>query len=173
MGAFIASHYQHVLDTLLVDKGFEFAILLEDDMVLSPDFLQFFEQLAPLLHADPSLWCISSWNDNGFEHLVSDKDVAKVHRSSFFPGLGWMIHKSVWQEIRDRWPPDHWDHGMRIDSIHRGRQCLYPEISRNHNIGAEGANLNPVEFNRFLDKIAFAGQPDVFLGDVSRLTLRN
>lgn len=33
------------------------------------DFLEYFEATAPLLDADPSLWCISSWNDNGFAAL--------------------------------------------------------------------------------------------------------
>ena len=34
-------------------------------MLFSPDFFYFFEAAAMLLEADPSLWCISSWNDNG------------------------------------------------------------------------------------------------------------
>ena len=38
------------------------AILVEEDMVLSPDFLTLFEATAPLLDADPSLYCVSSWS---------------------------------------------------------------------------------------------------------------
>ena len=34
-------------------------------MLFSPDFLALFEATGPLLELDPSLWCISSWNDNG------------------------------------------------------------------------------------------------------------
>ena len=34
-------------------------------MLFSPDFFHFFESTAVLLEADPSLWCVSSWNDNG------------------------------------------------------------------------------------------------------------
>jgi len=33
------------------------AILIEEDMVLSPDFLVLFEKTAPLLDSDPSLMC--------------------------------------------------------------------------------------------------------------------
>ena len=41
----------------------------QEDMIVSRDFGLFFEALAPLLE-DPSIWCISAWNDNGFHHLV-------------------------------------------------------------------------------------------------------
>lgn len=38
---------------------------VQDDMQLSPDFFSYFEATAPLLDADPSLFCVSSWNDHG------------------------------------------------------------------------------------------------------------
>ncbi len=34
-------------------------------MELAPDFFSYFEALHPLLDTDPSLMCISSWNDHG------------------------------------------------------------------------------------------------------------
>ena len=36
-------------------------------MLFSPDFLHFFEATAVLLERDPSLWCVSTWNDNGLK----------------------------------------------------------------------------------------------------------
>ncbi len=36
-------------------------------MLFSPDFLHFFAATAVLLEQDPSLWCISTWNDNGLK----------------------------------------------------------------------------------------------------------
>ena len=38
-------------------------------MLLSPDFLLYMEATAALLDKDPTLWCVSSWNDNGLDHL--------------------------------------------------------------------------------------------------------
>ena len=38
--------------------------------MVSPDFLQLFEATVPILEQDSSLWCISSWNDNAYPHLV-------------------------------------------------------------------------------------------------------
>ena len=68
---------------------YEFAIFIENDLILAPDFLWFFRSTAPLLERDPSLWCVSSWNDNGFGEIVGDE--RRLFRTDYFPGLGWMI----------------------------------------------------------------------------------
>ena len=57
-------------------------------------FLAFFEATAPLLRADPTLWCVSSWNDNGFAPIA--KDNTRLFRTNYFPGLGWMLRKQLW-----------------------------------------------------------------------------
>ena len=66
-----------------------FALLIENDLILAPDFLWYFRLAGSLLDRDASLWCISSWNDNGFKDIVSDE--RKLFRTDYFPGLGWMI----------------------------------------------------------------------------------
>jgi hypothetical protein len=30
---------------------------------------------------------------------------ALLHRTDFFPGLGWLLTKTIWNEIKDNWPP--------------------------------------------------------------------
>ena len=42
---------------------------VQDDMLFSQDFLTYMQAAAPLLDKDPSIWCISSWNDNSLSHL--------------------------------------------------------------------------------------------------------
>ncbi len=37
----------------------------QDDMELALDFFSYFEATAAVLDADPSLYCVSSWNDHG------------------------------------------------------------------------------------------------------------
>jgi alpha-1,3-mannosyl-glycoprotein beta-1,2-N-acetylglucosaminyltransferase len=27
-----------------------------------------------------------------------------LHRSDFFPGLGWLLTKTIWNEIKENWP---------------------------------------------------------------------
>jgi alpha-1,3-mannosyl-glycoprotein beta-1,2-N-acetylglucosaminyltransferase len=38
---------------------------------LSPDFLDYFQTLYPLLVHDKTLWCISAWNDNGIDKKIA------------------------------------------------------------------------------------------------------
>ena len=71
---------------------------LQDDMELAPDFFSYFAATSQLLSSDPSLFCVSSWNDHGQEQFVEDEK--KLLRSDFFPGLGWMLDKEFWAEIR-------------------------------------------------------------------------
>lgn len=43
-----------------------------DDMDVSPDFFAYFAAMRVLLKSDPTLFCISSWNDNGKKDHVHD-----------------------------------------------------------------------------------------------------
>ena len=46
--------------------------LVVDDLDISPDFFEYFAATFPILHADPTLWCVSAWNDNGKANMVAD-----------------------------------------------------------------------------------------------------
>ncbi|KAI3729002.1 hypothetical protein L6452_17648 [Arctium lappa] len=72
------------------------------DMVISPDFFDYFEAGADLLDKDKSIMAISSWNDNGQKQFVNDPYA--LYRSDFFPGLGWMLSKPTWDELSPKWP---------------------------------------------------------------------
>ncbi|KAL6056846.1 alpha-1,3-mannosylglycoprotein 2-beta-N-acetylglucosaminyltransferase [Balamuthia mandrillaris] len=145
--AYIAQHYRFALDKLFVEKGYSHVVVVEDDMLFSVDFAFYFEQLSSLLDDDPSLWCISSWNDNGFTHLVNDS--TQLYRTGYFPGLGWMLKRDTWLMLRDQWPNDHWDNWIRHSGVLEGRECIYPEVSRNYNIGKQGVNLQSDTYIRY------------------------
>ena len=49
---------------------YDAAILLEDDLEVAPDFFDYFAATLPLLERDPSLYCVSAWNDNGNPDFV-------------------------------------------------------------------------------------------------------
>jgi alpha-1,3-mannosyl-glycoprotein beta-1,2-N-acetylglucosaminyltransferase len=81
----IALHYQFGLGTVFDKLRYEYAIIIEgncelrqlgkyslDDMDISPDFFSYFHQNSKLLKRDPTLFCISAWNDNGQEGRVHD-----------------------------------------------------------------------------------------------------
>ncbi|EKX54117.1 hypothetical protein GUITHDRAFT_63807 [Guillardia theta CCMP2712] len=101
---YIADHYKFVLKTVFeTEKNINHAILIEEDMVMAPDALAYFEATAPLLDSDATLMCVSSWNDNAYMHM--DMDEKTLHRTDFFPGLGWMLRKELWMdELRHKWP---------------------------------------------------------------------
>ena len=171
---YISDHYKFVLTSVFerID-GINHAILIEEDMVVSPDFLTLFETTAPLLDSDPSLMCVSSWNDNGYKHM--DLDSRRLLRTGFFPGLGWMLRKKLWTaELSGKWPKHPttgWDHWMRVDEQSKGRDCIVPELSRNHNIGAQGATVSQRDFEERLGQIAFSRESGALtdFGDLSYL----
>ncbi|KAG6486600.1 hypothetical protein ZIOFF_055178 [Zingiber officinale] len=98
----IARHYKWALDELFVSHKFNRVIILEDDMEIAPDFFDYFEATATLLDKDKTIMAVSSWNDNGQKQFVHDPRA--LYRSDFFPGLGWMLTKSTWDELSPKWP---------------------------------------------------------------------
>lgn len=51
----IARHYGWALNTVF-NHGFEYVIIVEDDLNVAPDFYEYFLSTYPLLKKDPSLW---------------------------------------------------------------------------------------------------------------------
>ena len=43
---------------------------ISDDLDVAEDFFSYMAALRPLLDKDPTVWCISAWNDNGEKALV-------------------------------------------------------------------------------------------------------
>ena len=68
----ISRHYKWALNQMFNKFNYDTIIIVEDDLDISPDFYEYFRALHPILKADPSLWCVSAWNDNGKEGLVSN-----------------------------------------------------------------------------------------------------
>ncbi|GAU33681.1 hypothetical protein TSUD_310900 [Trifolium subterraneum] len=98
----IARHYKWALGQLFDKHNFSRVIILEDDMEIAPDFFDYFEAMATLLDKDKSIMAVSSWNDNGQRQFVHDP--YELYRSDFFPGLGWMLTRSTWDELSPKWP---------------------------------------------------------------------
>uniref|UniRef100_A0A8R1DMS0 Alpha-1,3-mannosyl-glycoprotein 2-beta-N-acetylglucosaminyltransferase n=1 Tax=Caenorhabditis japonica TaxID=281687 RepID=A0A8R1DMS0_CAEJA len=69
-------------------------------------------------------------------------DAAKLYRSDFFAGLGWMMTSKTWHELEPSWPVGFWDDWMRDPLRRKGRQCIRPEVSRTGmmSYGKEGAS---------------------------------
>ncbi|KDP36676.1 hypothetical protein JCGZ_07894 [Jatropha curcas] len=146
----IARHYKWALDQLFYKHNFSRVIILEDDMEIAPDFFNYFEAAADLLDKDKSIMAVSSWNDNGQKQFVYDPYT--LYRSDFFPGLGWMLTRPIWDELSPKWPKAYWDDWLRLKENHKGRQFIRPEVCRTYNFGEHGSSLGQF-FKQYLEPI--------------------
>ena len=153
----VDQHIFSAISRIYDSPSHRYGLIIEDDLHLSPDFLEFAIKGAKLLDEDKSLFCLSAWNDNGFTQHASDPK--RVLRSSIFPGLGWMVTREVALEIVSRWPGWFslcWDLWMRTSKASRGRECLAPEIPRVFHFGEGGVH---VDENSFFEAMAFSKLP--------------
>ncbi|KAM7538020.1 hypothetical protein Aperf_G00000072861 [Anoplocephala perfoliata] len=168
----ISRNYKWSLGQMFDERKFNLAIIVEDDLDIAPDFFVYFYSLAPLLLEDKSLFCISAWNDNGKATLIDTSRNDLLYRSDFFPGLGWMLTRRLWdEELRATWPAVFWDEFMRNKAVRRGRACIRPEISRSHTFGRIGVSKGQffdthLKFNYLNDK------PFAFNSTLLRMTLK-
>jgi len=150
----ISRHYKLGLNYIFDERKFDSVIIVEDDLDVSPDFYEYFCGTRWLLDADPSLFCISAWNDNGRASLIDLTANKKLYRSDFFPGLGWLMTKNLWTELGPQWPIGFWDDWIRDPLRRKNRSCIRPEISRTAMtlFGKKGASMG-LFFNYYLKKI--------------------
>lgn len=122
----ISQHYYFSLNELFnYYSTSDFAIIFEEDLIVSPDVFSYFSQTKHLLQEDPSLYCISAWNDNSYTHSSSDEKLC--YRVEGMPGLGWLLTRKLWiNELKPKWPSAKlnydWDLWMRDSAIRKGRE---------------------------------------------------
>ncbi|XP_062302196.1 alpha-1,3-mannosyl-glycoprotein 2-beta-N-acetylglucosaminyltransferase b [Osmerus eperlanus] len=145
----IARHYKWALNQVFNIFSYSTVVIVEDDLEVAPDFFEYFGALYPILHADPNLWCVSAWNDNGRDGLVDPGKADLLYRTDFFPGLGWMLLKEDWAELEPKWPTAFWDDWMRQPEQRKDRSCIRPEISRTITFGRKGVSLGQF-FDQYL-----------------------
>ena len=152
-GARIARHYAFALDKAFATfPDAPAVVVLEDDMRLSPDFIEFFAAVGPVVEKDKTLWCVSAWNDNGFAGVA--RDPFNLRRTVLFPGLGWLLFRTRWEEdLKPRWPGDQWDWYVRGMFIRKDLECAYPEVPRAFHAGRVGTFMDPQTHVEYFDRI--------------------
>ncbi|XP_066962133.1 protein O-linked-mannose beta-1,2-N-acetylglucosaminyltransferase 1-like [Macrobrachium rosenbergii] len=169
----ITRHYKKVFqDGFRVFPLADKLIILEEDLFVASDFYSYFEQLGPLMDRDPTLYCISAWNDLGTVSTASDPTV--VLRSETMAGLGWLLTRRIYEEIIVKWPAHDkfadWDMWMRLQDQRRGRECLLPEVPRTAHFGTHGAHLTAYFQSKYFSQYAFNSQSNVTLQGLDRLS---
>lgn len=135
-----AEQYRWILDLTFNYYGFQAAVVLRNDLLVSPDFYEYFSATLPILQTDPTLWCVSAWNDNGKLELVDINATDLLYRTDSFPGMGWMLTKSVWLELEPKWPDIYLETWMQAPAQRQGRSCIRPELSRTKPFGWVGVS---------------------------------
>ncbi|KAL7495109.1 hypothetical protein ACHAWT_003624 [Skeletonema menzelii] len=146
-----AQHDRHISKPPLPKR----VIILEEDIEIATDFFSLMNATADILDSDDTLLAVSGYNDNGKTQHVADPK--RLVRSDFFPGLGWMMPRRVWDGVdshpntalKSNWAPNgYWDDWIREPSIRLGRQVLRPEVSRTYHFGnIHGVSQNDVQHN--------------------------
>ncbi|XP_034564278.1 protein O-linked-mannose beta-1,2-N-acetylglucosaminyltransferase 1 [Notolabrus celidotus] len=169
----VSQHYKASLTaTFNLHPDTNFAIVLEEDLDISIDFFSFLSQTIHLLDQDDSLYCISAWNDQGYEHTAEDS--ALLYRVESMPGLGWVLKKSLYKdELEPKWPTPEklwdWDMWMRMPEQRKGRECIIPDVSRSYHFGIIGLNMNGYFHEVYFKKHKFNTVPNVQLKNVDSL----
>lgn len=128
------------------------------------------------MEKDPSIYCISAWNDHGYHH--SCKDPSLLYRVEGFPGLGWLLSRKLFKtELEPNWPgPDKlwdWDLWMRLPDRRKNRECIIPDVSRTFHFGSSGLNMNSYFHQVYFNEHKLNDLPDVELKNVDLLTKDN
>ena len=104
-------------------------LIIEEELILAPDFLSFMQQCLKILDSDPTLLSVSGWNYNGYD--ITSGDRKAVYRVEEFPGLAFMMKRNVYEKYisgktlqccnKRVW--EHWDLGTTGDTV-------IPDVSR-------------------------------------------
>ncbi|XP_041349879.1 protein O-linked-mannose beta-1,2-N-acetylglucosaminyltransferase 1-like [Gigantopelta aegis] len=109
----------------------EYVIVLEEELLLAPDFLHFMAQFLDVLNSDSSLLGVSAWNYNSYEVLAGNRHA--VYRVEEFPGLGFLLSlkylKSVLASSLDKCCNTRSWHGWDLGDQMKA-EILIPDISR-------------------------------------------
>lgn len=121
----------------------DFVLMIEDDIIISDDGLEYIEWAAERYKQDTSVRTIGLWGHNNQPSLpLSSNDYGKAMRQNYFTCWGWGTWKDRWEEMLAKWTTGDDSHDTSWDVIvssHLGeRMEILPAISRAYNCGEHG-----------------------------------
>nr|XP_045604574.1 protein O-linked-mannose beta-1,2-N-acetylglucosaminyltransferase 1-like isoform X2 [Procambarus clarkii] len=131
-------------------------IVLEDDLILAPDFISYFHQTAPLLDTDSTIFCVNAFNYNSFAPTAID--TSRLYREEILPAYGWMVNRRWALQVLPLWPKT--SHGVDWDwylrgMVQHGRDVVTPEVPRTRHDGSGGVHVTGWEQAAYFDRRAF------------------
>ena len=142
-----------LFDNLFNKQLAQFVILGEDDFLVSPDTLNFFNATRREMDASTMAVC-AKWVGEG-----ADMNPSTWHRKAEFTGNIWGTSQRVWNTfMRDTWDfdyssgtPEHpqsgwdWNLGVRV-LPQNGLHCVVPTASRSYHIGTVGVHCTEEDY---------------------------
>jgi len=128
-------------------KSFElhdasYVVVVEDDIILGYDFLEFCNQMHERYHGNKSFRAVNAFSKEEYS-------VAKLFNYGTFRfgiGWGWSINADIWYRLKKYWPPqldEHFD--SLIEPWIKGGFVVMPMCSRCDNIGWGDGNHSPTD----------------------------
>ncbi|XP_063600034.1 protein O-linked-mannose beta-1,2-N-acetylglucosaminyltransferase 1-like [Penaeus indicus] len=143
------------------------AILLEDDLILSPDILSYFHQVSRILDIDPTVFCVNAFSSNSYKDTASDP--RQLLRARTYPMYGWMVTRAYAEEVVYKWVPPgvgDWDFWLTWEDLRKNRDIVFPEVSRTFHAGSAGVHVTGFEQESVFNRMIFNREPEVQLEDV-------
>lgn len=133
-----------------LDSGFglsNFIVHLDDDVLLGPDALQYYEYCDRKYRNDIKVFSVTGTNNNKCE--LAD-DYTKISRRQWFTSWGWGTWRDRWTEVGGAnysWGTDKRSWDSYLNRItRRERYEIYPLLARSKTIGEVGENTPSVNF---------------------------
>ena len=152
-----STNIRFLLDFAFTNLDVECAIVLEDDIVPSPDFFGYFSWACRHILADKQVLSVTGFNlhsrrspEYRFDPRVYPYDLVENREGGQpkFTGWSWAITASMWRRIRKHWSPLSWDIGLDKTQRKLGMISYKPVLGRVKNIGMQGGiNFTEVEEN--------------------------
>ncbi|MPC31829.1 Protein O-linked-mannose beta-1,2-N-acetylglucosaminyltransferase 1 [Portunus trituberculatus] len=138
------------LETFPLENKF---IILEDDLVLAPDFHSYMQQTSALLETpEEAVYAVSAFSHLAAPHTAHD--ATRLQRATTFPSCGWMTTRSFLEETLPKWPDAHveikivstqgtdWDYWMGTEVVRGGKELILPEVPRTTHGGTLGSHTD-------------------------------
>lgn len=134
----LAGLYERLFKMVFVDHKCTTSVILEDDIFLGEDALDYFEWGRQLMELNDNILSISGSHDNADEHFTLNPNV--FVKAEQLLGLGWMTHAKFYDKYLSELS-DPWDKNLN-DLMNRNKLVsVFPHLPRSvHVPWKEGRN---------------------------------
>ena len=149
-------------------------IFLDEDVEVAPDFFSYMRQVIPLLHLDPTLYCVTAHNSGSGVHFYHDPNLVTRVASQVLWGYALTI--DFIKEALRVWPTDPTVSTLYDTWLYYGvvgtRECLTAEVSRTRHFGA-GLNTEGIDVEKVFSGNRLVKGTNIRISNLMDVTFRN